>query len=274
MESSKNKSDGYNPGADNKSWEDLDEDVKDDIIRYYDYARKEIEREDKITYERTVTTLSLQGFLVTAISLMIGSTNPISSSGMDKLLLLLLISFSGIFLSVSSLYGVGSSRKSLYWAKDEWVEFNRRNGYIYPRILPQITRRSNENKDDMLRRFFRSNSRFIRCLRKFHGIEGAVSAIISKGKKGEIGEPALFETELLPNAEGTLYHEANLDKLYDIEKLLDKKGYKLYFRLTNTFLMFKRDPGSVYFQSIPLAMSVFWISVSLIFLINLLLKIT
>lgn len=117
---------------------------KDDLIRYYDYARKEIEREDKLAYERTVTTLTFQGFLLTAISLMIGSINSFTLLPGYKIIIIIMICFAGSLLSYLSAIGIAFSRKSIQEVKDEWIRFNRDNGYVFPDLLPQITYKSDE----------------------------------------------------------------------------------------------------------------------------------
>lgn len=201
---------------------------KEDIIRYYDYLRKEIEREDKITYERTVTTLSLQGFLITAIALMTGGSGSNPSPSLDRIIIMVLISISGIALSFFSLKGITAARKSLYWAKREWVIFNRKNGYIYPNLLPQVTRRSNENQDDTIKRLGNDNGFFLKKIKSIFRIK---------------------------------------DESYI-------NGSNRYYEIIKRYyIILKIDAGSIYFQSIPFVMMIFWFFVFIVVIIRVILTI-
>ncbi|WP_174539350.1 hypothetical protein [Fertoeibacter niger] len=120
----------------------------DFIKNYYDYARKEIEREDDITYKRLNLTLIFQGFIITSFALMV---NELMKTPADldylnffaRLSFICAISILGASLAFFSFRSVESSRRSLLWAKDQWVIFNRINDMPYPSLFPQLTKRSN-----------------------------------------------------------------------------------------------------------------------------------
>jgi len=137
----------------------------DAFARYYDYARKEIDREDGITFTRLNLTLAFQAFLIGAtVFLFSGLATLISRSPTTSLtaaatqgshdsdptinhlfvfaglIALILISLMGFVVSHFSYRGIKSSRKSLHWAKDMWIHFNEKNGRLYPSLFPQLTK--------------------------------------------------------------------------------------------------------------------------------------
>lgn len=122
--------------------------LKDYVKQYYMYARDEIKREDEITFQRSMLTLGFQGFLVTSSAIMIGGSQKIDSYPAGKIALLVIIGLAGLLLSWISYYGIRASRNSQYHAKDEWVTFNRANGLVYPKYLPQITKNSDETRQE------------------------------------------------------------------------------------------------------------------------------
>ena len=132
---------------------------EDRIIRYYEYARSEINREDDISFKRLNLTLILQGFLFTALAIVLAEAKDCHISSDDTVVcrdfifyyfVSLTIVISGWMISYFSFRGIDASRRSLLWAKDEWIRFNRLNGNFYPSMLPQLTKRSNRHSFDHL----------------------------------------------------------------------------------------------------------------------------
>ncbi len=133
------------------------------FVTYYDYARKEIDREDGITFTRLNLTLSFQAFLLAAAVFLFSSMTSLVSKSFDVaavgqnatiqavpifaellvlivILILIAISAVGLVVCHYSYRGIKSSRDSLHWAKDMWIEFNQVNGHLYPSIVPQLTK--------------------------------------------------------------------------------------------------------------------------------------
>lgn len=139
----------------------------DAFARYYDYTRKEIEREDGITFARLNLTLAFQAFLIGAtvflFSGLIALVSKLTSSASQEinsapqeilklfpdinymfvlvdLIVLILISLMGFVVSHFSYRGIKSSRESLHWTKEMWITFNEKNGRMYPSLFPQPTK--------------------------------------------------------------------------------------------------------------------------------------
>ena len=105
----------------------------DEVIRYYDYLRQEITREDNITSSRTTSMLTFQGFLITALGFMMTSNWPNLASRPffdadctayavitfreNMLILLGLVGFGMAFMSER---GIRASFRALDATKDEW----------------------------------------------------------------------------------------------------------------------------------------------------------
>ena len=148
--------------SENLSRTEKDKTEEEIVYQYYEYARQEIDREDEITYRRLSLTLVFQGFLFTALALVSSRARqcfPIQKmpngpleieceTVMPFLVLSFFLSFSGFVISVFAFHGIDASRRSLLWAKDQWVRFNRLNGYHYPHVLPQLTKRANRHSYD------------------------------------------------------------------------------------------------------------------------------
>ena len=136
------------------------------FFRYYDYVRKEIDREDEITFKRLTITLTFQAFLVGALAFVLSSLSDNSHSApadeqmkiqieylshyfrLASLSLLIIFSGTGFFISDRAYKGIDASRKSLAWTKDMWVNFNEKNGKLYPSLVPQPTKFGSLRKED------------------------------------------------------------------------------------------------------------------------------
>jgi hypothetical protein len=117
-------------------------------IRYYEFARDEINREDQISFSRLNIALLSQGFVGSVLAWLAAEK---LFSGFQGLFLLFAISVFGLILAYFSFHGVDSARRSLLFAKDQWVFFNRVNGSIYPSIVPQLSKRSNRHSYDCVK---------------------------------------------------------------------------------------------------------------------------
>jgi len=150
--SSRNSNDRSFPPL-NRSLKELDFDRYVDF--YYENFRKEVDRENDLTLKRLNSVLSFQAFLLLTVTGLITIIVP-EFGGMSCLMRsisLLPSTFLSFLATVISLYGfkgIESSRKSLTFAKDQWVAFNRINGMAYPRRLPQPTKRANDHSFDLL----------------------------------------------------------------------------------------------------------------------------
>ena len=76
------------------------------IFDAYNYLRDEIQREDKITYERLIVALTFQGFLITATTFLLSNQWTFDSAAM--------MGPSGFYLDLQSiriavLYGIGTA---------------------------------------------------------------------------------------------------------------------------------------------------------------------
>ncbi|CAH0341927.1 hypothetical protein [Rhizobium sp. CECT 9324] len=116
------------------------EDVHPDHrIRYYEYYRAEIEREDTITNQRIVWSLTFQGFLINALAVLVGlpwgAPNVFFAA---RLCAMVAVGVIGCSVSLISLTGILASRQSIRQATKEW---NLRNVYwnLYPLRVPQAT---------------------------------------------------------------------------------------------------------------------------------------
>jgi len=130
----------------------------DAAVRYYEFARKEIDREDQITFSRLNITLALQAFLIGATAFVFSAIVTAAPPNLSKLSDLFeqsrirfglviaglcietILAFAGYRIAKSSLRGILASRKSLAFAKDQWISFNALNGPIYPHLVPQLTK--------------------------------------------------------------------------------------------------------------------------------------
>lgn len=191
--------------------------TKDELIQYYDYVRKEIEREDKLTYERAVTTLTFQGFLLTAIALMMGKNGAIEFG--------IAISIAGIFLSIMSFLGIRSARKSLENIKEEWVLFKNKNGKIYPYLVPQPIKNANITPTENIKKLGKTNNIFLRFIRNIFRVD-------------------------------------NRDKSYE------PNDHRVFEFIKSMYVKLVMDSGSIYFQSIPIMMMIFWGVLLILFLTN------
>lgn len=127
---------------------------------YYESVRREIDRENDLTFKRLNAFLVSQWFLVASLAGVIaaaigsidGVTVPLPTLVLVSLFVAM-ISILGIFLSFLSYRGIESACKSLQFAKDQWVAFNRINGgldggKLYPSEFPQPTKRANVHSWD------------------------------------------------------------------------------------------------------------------------------
>jgi hypothetical protein len=122
---------------------------------YYQAARNEIDREDQISFARLNITLLSQGFVGSILAWLAGQALFADWTGS---LLLFSLSVFGFLLAYFSFHGVDSARRSLLFAKDQWVAFNRINGPIYPSLLPQLSKRSNRHSFDCVKSYLDDDS--------------------------------------------------------------------------------------------------------------------
>lgn len=115
-------------------------------LRYYEFCRKEIEREDNITHQRLTTSLTFQGFLVASMAVIFSRILPQSGSvNLDSLNIitipvLIAIGIIGLVIAWYSYKGVEASRVSLDSAREEWRAKNDQWG-VHPDFAPQMTGR-------------------------------------------------------------------------------------------------------------------------------------
>lgn len=86
---------------------------KESRIKYYDYLREEIKREDEITHQRLTWSITFQGFLINALAIMLVFTwenVPIEVFFLRKTALYAL-GLIGIIFGISSFNGVIASKK-------------------------------------------------------------------------------------------------------------------------------------------------------------------
>ncbi|MGE0279591.1 MAG: hypothetical protein AB7P20_03110 [Rhizobiaceae bacterium] len=115
----------------------IDEKDREIAIRYYEYFRQEIEREDEITHQRVTWTMTFQGFIISAITLLLildWGSKPVLPIGR---LAVFVISFIGVCIGLISLLGITASRRSIRDAKEAWKIRNIAWGNLYPKYVPQ-----------------------------------------------------------------------------------------------------------------------------------------
>jgi hypothetical protein len=88
----------------------------------YDYMRKEVEREDRLTHERLTTLCSFQGFLIAGVGLLLSSgwTPDMPTITVLRKGTIAVIGVWGIIVGLSSHISIHASRKSLSNAKKRW----------------------------------------------------------------------------------------------------------------------------------------------------------
>jgi hypothetical protein len=89
-----------------------------DIERYYPFLRDEIKREDEITNQRMASSLTLQGFLITSMALVL--TQASERWLLFEKLTMIAIGLIGLLAAVFSGLGVHASSESLKDAKRKW----------------------------------------------------------------------------------------------------------------------------------------------------------
>ena len=124
-----------------------------DALSYYDNMRKEIEREDTITFQRLTATLTFHGFLITYVALVFGPVLKVATEKSDAFELLRGVLFCalaapaafGSLLAISSLFGILASTRSLNDANELWLRKNE-DWKLVPEKLPQFTKQKRKNE--------------------------------------------------------------------------------------------------------------------------------
>lgn len=105
--------------------------------KYYDYFRDEIRREDEITHQRVTWTTTFQGFIISAMTLLLildwDGTRKIVPLGR---LSLFAIGLMGVSIGLVSFMGILASRRSTTDAIAAWGRRNAQWG-LYSRYVPQ-----------------------------------------------------------------------------------------------------------------------------------------
>ena len=105
--------------------------------KYYDYFRDEIKREDEITHQRVTWTTTFQGFIISAMTLLLmldwDGTRKIVPLGR---LSLFAIGMMGVSIGLVSFMGILASRRSTTDAIAAWSRRNAQWG-LYSRCVPQ-----------------------------------------------------------------------------------------------------------------------------------------
>jgi len=105
--------------------------------KYYDYFRDEIKREDEITHQRVTWTTTFQGFIISAMTLLLildwDGTRKIVPLGR---LSLFAIGIMGVSIGLVSFMGILASRRSTTDAIAAWGRRNAQWG-LYSRYVPQ-----------------------------------------------------------------------------------------------------------------------------------------
>jgi hypothetical protein len=106
-------------------------------LTYYDYFRDEIKREDEITHQRVTWTMTFQGFIISALTLLLilnwdGSKNiePIGR------LALFAFGFIGVAIGLISFMGILASRRSIKNAVGDWEKKDAKWGLLH-KYVPQ-----------------------------------------------------------------------------------------------------------------------------------------
>lgn len=90
-------------------------------LTYYDYFREEIRREDEITHQRITWTMTFQGFIITATTLLIVAEFTTSKQLIPIARLpAFAFAFIGLCTGLVSLMGILASRHSIKDAVEEW----------------------------------------------------------------------------------------------------------------------------------------------------------
>lgn len=117
---------------------DLSDDAqRDDALKYYDYFRDEIKREDEITHQRVTWTTTFQGFIISAMTLLLildwDGTRKIVPLGRISLFA---IGIMGASVGLVSFMGILASRRSTMDAIAAWDRRNAQWG-LFPKHVPQ-----------------------------------------------------------------------------------------------------------------------------------------
>jgi len=91
--------------------------------QYYEDLARQIEREDNLINTRMTWLLTLQGFLFTALALIM----KVDDGGL-YFLLMVLLPLTGVILSVFGFYGVWGANIALKELKEIWYERYEKNG--------------------------------------------------------------------------------------------------------------------------------------------------
>jgi len=103
--------------------------TRNEVIEYYKFLREEIAREDGITASRMTSMLTFQGFLVSAVGLLMTNGWQVAPSSPQELAaglaclrqnLLILLGLVGAFMAFFSALGILASSRALDVAKLEW----------------------------------------------------------------------------------------------------------------------------------------------------------
>lgn len=108
-------------------------------LKYYDYVRKEIEREDNITNQRLTWAMAFQGFLIASMTFLLSGSWPDQADEMAHFRKLVIgalgvVGFLAASLTVS---GIDASRNAIDQVVKDWEAINSKL-----RIVPQFAPRT------------------------------------------------------------------------------------------------------------------------------------
>lgn len=118
---------------------------EDAQYKYYQFLREEIGREDNLTNQRLTWALSFQGFLISAVTILISFAWPSSGTGaalnaseitVMRRVSVVALPLVGLAFGHIAFVGILASRQSLASVKRHWEERNRIWG-LFPDKVPQ-----------------------------------------------------------------------------------------------------------------------------------------
>ncbi len=120
----------------------------DENIILYEFLRTEIQREDRITQERLVSTFAFQGFLIAGTTLLLAGnwifpeTNAANAQSLKilndfRVMVLGGAGLIGLFVAIGGLIGIYASRKSINTTRAKWENLVENGRVTLDDRLPQ-----------------------------------------------------------------------------------------------------------------------------------------
>lgn len=106
-------------------------------LEYYKFLREEIKREDEITHQRLTWGITFQGFLISAMAVLLVFRLDVTIGVLVLIkITILAIGIIGITVSILTFSGVLASRNSIRQAVEHW-KFMNETWNLYPNKVPQ-----------------------------------------------------------------------------------------------------------------------------------------